>query len=585
MIISKKIFKVFFYLLFSTTVYSAEQRGPYLGKDWAELVTIQEKFPAAIAINYQQAIAREAAYQRLPHSTRLKQRSIHHRDQAAVIQQKQLALQQLSDFRKSIEGWLHKVQVKVDLGLISSTRNPFLMQMIHIIRQSVLPNLHGNGLLIFHKALHQVQAYDRQTGEFSRIPFNERFLKPKYAEAFRQEKIRFYSEQQRQLMAKINALRPSSQNDPTLQALRTQLWYVESHLQKWRDRQIDFAKRPIKIFPLDEAMGIQNIKDLGYKGRGVKIAVIEPQAEELLTIPHHALQKRIAEGSAPLAKIHGTHVSGIIAARAETVMDRLGIAPKANILYLHAPPSSGTRLLFLSEKNTAASSIKTVVNSEAATENDKKMAALIEKLTAQEIKIINTSMVYSVGQKTLTALKNFARRGGVIIKAAGNAGIAISPFLKLDPTKLTQQQQYQTAIDLGLFKAVMADPELRRAYIFVGNMNSQTTLSPTSNRAGFLAERFIAAWGTDVPSTIGYRERQKLSGTSMAAPMVTGALALLVEAFPNCGPQALAQNLLETATPLEPTHEFGRGRLNLSAAFELSEKSCGLATPPQRKSS
>ncbi len=60
-----------------------------------------------------------------------------------------------------------------------------------------------------------------------------------------------------------------------------------------------------------------------------------------------------------------------------------------------------------------------------------------------------------------------------------------------------------------------------------------------------------------------------LSGTSMAAPHVAGAAALLLQADPTLTPERIKQILMDTATPLpgQPPRAQGRGMLNLEAAL------------------
>lgn len=62
-----------------------------------------------------------------------------------------------------------------------------------------------------------------------------------------------------------------------------------------------------------------------------------------------------------------------------------------------------------------------------------------------------------------------------------------------------------------------------------------------------------------------------LSGTSMAAPHVTGALALLAQAHPNMGPSELRKEILRHTKdigPKGPDAESGFGRLDLHSFFE-----------------
>ena len=92
-----------------------------------------------------------------------------------------------------------------------------------------------------------------------------------------------------------------------------------------------------------------------------------------------------------------------------------------------------------------------------------------------------------------------------------------------------------------------------------------------------------------------------LSGTSMAAPIVSGSVALLSEAFPNHTPSQLADRLLAsanndffTATGTTTflngiTHgynsEFGHGILDLNAALSPIQTSSVLVSQTQSNSS
>ncbi|RQH12598.1 hypothetical protein D5R40_34795, partial [Okeania hirsuta] len=83
-----------------------------------------------------------------------------------------------------------------------------------------------------------------------------------------------------------------------------------------------------------------------------------------------------------------------------------------------------------------------------------------------------------------------------------------------------------------------------------------------SNSAQFLdilaPGAFINAGGFNVP------------GTSMAAPHVAGAVAVLSEAFPNESPDQILQRMLNSGDPITD-HRNGitKPRLNLGAALEI----------------
>ena len=97
----------------------------------------------------------------------------------------------------------------------------------------------------------------------------------------------------------------------------------------------------------------------------------------------------------------------------------------------------------------------------------------------------------------------------------------------------------------------------------------------------------IAAPGVDVLSAIRNGGFAYLSGTSMAAPHVTGAVALILSANPDLRgqPDIIAQLLMDTARKIKtsqdcgsidgsavPNHTFGHGNLNVLAAVQEAMK-------------
>jgi serine protease AprX len=60
-----------------------------------------------------------------------------------------------------------------------------------------------------------------------------------------------------------------------------------------------------------------------------------------------------------------------------------------------------------------------------------------------------------------------------------------------------------------------------------------------------------------------------LSGTSMSTPMVSGALALLLEKYPNLTPNDVKYRLKLSATDLnQPKNQQGWGLLNIEKLIE-----------------
>ena len=82
----------------------------------------------------------------------------------------------------------------------------------------------------------------------------------------------------------------------------------------------------------------------------------------------------------------------------------------------------------------------------------------------------------------------------------------------------------------------------------------------------------VVAPGQNVRSAWGNGEYNSISGTSMAAPHVSGAVLLLKEAFPDLSGEDLLWALYHTAIDYGPPGEdntFGNGLIDVKAAFDL----------------
>ena len=312
-----------------------------------------------------------------------------------------------------------------------------------------------------------------------------------------------------------------------------------------------------------EAIGAATAYEAGYAGFGVRLAVVDTGVDgshdELTAIqPGHDFHSDSHGLIDPDG--HGTHVASLIAAqRNESNMH--GVSPYADVLSYRIFNDSG------SFGSKTGSEIMPELVSHALSDD----VSILDNSWAShyEITDFSRSTIQAVLGDELNAWRDAVSQGLVMVWSAGNDGaddVSVRAGLPHHFSELTPGWLAVVAVDVDGY-----EPRY-------------------SNRCGLARNWCLTApgGGDDVArdgiygakSGGGYEMR---SGTSMASPHITGALALIQDAFPQLSSQQAAIRLLETATyeglttadgctidsctPSQMAEVFGQGRVSLKKAL------------------
>ena len=204
---------------------------------------------------------------------------------------------------------------------------------------------------------------------------------------------------------------------------------------------------------------------------------------------------------------HGTHVAGIIGAVRGNGAGVDGIAPAVRLMTVRAVPDGDER--------------------------DKDVANAIRYAVDNGAQIINMSFgkAYSPQKRVVDEAVKYADSKGVLmIHAAGNEGEA-----------LEQKANYPTPVYLSGGRA--------QNWIEVGASSWRGGDSLTASFSNYSTTQVdVFAPGVDILSTVPGGGYKRESGTSMAAPVVSGLAALLMSYYPNLTAGDVKRIILASAT-------------------------------------
>lgn len=237
---------------------------------------------------------------------------------------------------------------------------------------------------------------------------------------------------------------------------------------------------------------------------------------------------------------HGSHVAGIIGATGNNTLGVSGINWKVQLMALKFFTATGDGTTF-----NATKAINYAVQNGA--------------------RIINASYEYDApaDSSELSAI-NAARTAGVlVVAAAGNAGADIDNGMKVFPAAHTLD---------NIIAVAATNPNDNKVSFSNYGVSSVDLGAPGINIYSTVR---LARTGLD--GQVGY---DYLSGTSMAAPMVSGAAALVWSQYPHLSGAEVRALLLSTVDPIPALSGLvaSGGRLNLGRAMQEGAQLTGGGT-------
>lgn len=155
------------------------------------------------------------------------------------------------------------------------------------------------------------------------------------------------------------------------------------------------------------------------------------------------------------------------------------------------------------------------------------------------------------------------------IEAAGIANVFSGGNFGPSNTSISSPQRINTS-NVNTFSVGSIDANQSSPFPISSFSSRGPTQCPGSGSLSIHPE--VVAPGQNVRSAWGQNSYNSISGTSMAAPHVSGAVLLLKEAFPNLSGDELLMALYSSATDMGSSGEdntFGNGLIDVYAAYQL----------------
>ncbi len=291
----------------------------------------------------------------------------------------------------------------------------------------------------------------------------------------------------------------------------------------------------------------------GATGAGIKIAVIDSgiistETEVVSKLDPLSADVAGSRGVPSAEDWHGTAVAAVALSARDAV-------------YTHGVAFDATLLAFRADTvGSCAAAAATAVTTDGCTFNDNAIAAGVDRAVTGGARVINISLGGSPANRTLANAIDRATAAGVIIVISAGNEFDTDPTNAVNPDPLAQ---------------IAIDPAAHGLVLIAGAVDTNNVITAFSNRAGNSAAYYLTALGVGIRAhgdcgTGGAVVSCAWTGTSFSAPIVSGAVALLAQAFPNLSSTQIVDLLLKTAVDLGAVGTdsvYGRGALDIARAF------------------
>lgn len=305
-----------------------------------------------------------------------------------------------------------------------------------------------------------------------------------------------------------------------------------------------------------DMIGADVAYEQGYTGEGVTVGVVDTGLTDLNGKFGNVVESyNMINGTSDVTDDngHGTHVAGIIGAN-KTDDTMHGVAYDADLIIVKVLNSSGS-----STHQNIAKAIVWSADAGSQVTNVSISGNLAYNMEGEGELAFN----YFYGN-----IRPLIGKDTVTVVAAGNKGLDCD--IRISNWSMWAGDRYVNCGFPAALPFVESFSELEDNWITVGAVDSTGELASYSNKAGVMKDWYIVAPGSDVLSTSADGGYVELSGTSMAAPVVSGAFALLAQKFPHLTGTQIRSIIFQTTDDLgaEGVDEvYGQGLLNVGRAM------------------